>query len=82
MKRSLLGLALILSVLNIHAQSSKQVEDSLTIRKIYDYNLLQGKSYKWLDHLSNEIGGRLSGSLNAQKAVEYTKETIGFFRAG
>jgi len=76
MKRSLLGLALILSVLNIQAQSSKQVEDSLTIRKIYDYNLLQGKSYKWLDHLSNEIGGRLSGSLNAQNAVEYTKKQL------
>jgi len=76
MKRSLLGLAFILSVLNIQAQSSNQVDDSLNIRKIYDYTLLQGKSYKWLDHLSNDIGGRLSGSINAQKAVEYTKNQL------
>lgn len=76
MKKSILGLALILSVLNMQAQSSKQVDDSLTIRKIYDYSLLQGHSYKWLDHLSNDIGARLSGSLNAQKAVEYTKKQL------
>ncbi len=36
-------------------------------------SLLNGKSYEWLDYLSNEIGGRLSGSYEAQQAVEYTK---------
>lgn len=39
-------------------------------------SLLNGKSYQWLDHLSNEIGGRLSGSYNAQKAVEYTRAQL------
>ena len=38
--------------------------------------LLNGKSYDWLDYLSNNIGGRLSGTLNAEKAVQYTKEEL------
>jgi hypothetical protein len=35
-----------------------------------------------VDHLSNEIGSRLSGSASAEKAVQYTKkmETLGFDR--
>ena len=47
--------------------------DSTMLRKIYDTALLDGKSYDWLDDLSTDIGGRLSGSLQAQRAVEYTK---------
>ncbi len=39
-------------------------------------SLLNGKSYEWLDHLSNQIGGRLSGSFNAEQAVEYTKKEL------
>ena len=52
------------------------VTDSITIRSIYDKALLNGKSYDWLDHLSNEIGGRLSGSQEAERAVNYTKEEL------
>lgn len=52
------------------------VEDSLEIRKIYDMALLNGQAYDWLDHLSNNIGARLSGSLNAERAVEYTREEL------
>ena len=39
--------------------------DAETIKSIYNNSLSNGKSYEWLDHLSNNIGGRLSGSLNA-----------------
>mgnify|MGYP001291259269 CR=1 FL=1 len=46
------------------------------IRSIYDMALLQGKSYEWLDYLSNEIGGRLSGSLEAERAVKYTESEL------
>jgi len=53
-------------------QSQAQT-DAKTIKNIYDNALTNGKAYEWLDYLSNEIGGRLSGSLNAQRAVEYTK---------
>ena len=58
------------------AQVSQSQLDSMNIRKLYDLALLDGKSYSWLDHLSNNIGGRLSGSLEAKQAVEYTKAEL------
>lgn len=60
----------------VPAQEDNKVTDSLEIRKIYDMALLNGEAYNWLDHLSNKIGPRLSGSLNAQRAVEYTKQEL------
>ncbi|RKS45092.1 peptidase M28-like protein [Gillisia mitskevichiae] len=75
----IVGLSILCSQLSFSQNSNKQ-EDSLNLRKLYDMSLLNGKSYLWLEHLSNDIGGRLSGSLDAQKAVEYTKkelETLG-----
>ena len=68
-------LILLFSGISISAQTNS-VDDSLNIRKIYDMSLLNGKSYAWLDHLSNEIGGRLSGSYGAEQAVEYTKAEL------
>lgn len=47
-----------------------------TLKKIYQTALLDGQSYPWLAHLSNQIGGRLSGSLNAERAVEWGKEEL------
>ena len=46
-------------------------EDSIQIRNIYDMAFLNGKSYDWLDYLSNEIGGRLSGLVQADSTVRY-----------
>ena len=43
--------------------------------------LTNGKAYDWLNYLSNQIGGRLSGSVQAQHAVDYTKtqlDALGF----
>ncbi len=51
-------------------------QDSLEIRKIFDMALLNGQAYSWLDHLSNKIGPRLSGSNNAERAVQYTKQEL------
>lgn len=73
-KIGLIGLACLL-VSTLQAQNVNE-EDSNMLRKIYDTSLLDGMSYEWLDHLSNKIGGRLSGSLNAEKAVRYTKEEL------
>ncbi|WDF78584.1 M20/M25/M40 family metallo-hydrolase [Mucilaginibacter sp. KACC 22773] len=67
--------SLLLSANLIHAQ------DSLMIRKIYDEALVNGKSYESLRYLCKNIGQRISGSANAQKAVEYSKklmESYGF----
>ena len=50
--------------------------DQKVIRDIYSNSLTNGKSYEWLDYLSNEIGGRLSGSLNAERAVNWTKSEM------
>ena len=50
--------------------------DEAVIKEIYKQSLTNGKSYDWLNYLSNQIGGRLSGSLNAEKAVAYTKEEL------
>ena len=46
------------------------------LQSIYRTALLEGKAYDWLDYLTNQIGGRLSGSLNAERAVEWSKEEL------
>ncbi len=61
--------------LNCFAQNEIK-EDAAILKKIYDTSLLNGKSYAWLDYLSNQIGGRLSGSINAQKAVEWGEKEL------
>ena len=50
--------------------------DAEVIKTIYKQSLTNGKSYDWLNHLSNQIGSRLSGSLGAERAVAYTKEEL------
>ena len=51
-------------------------DDETRLKSIYDNSLSNGMSYIWLEHLSNEIGGRLSGSEGAQRAVEYTQAEL------
>ncbi|KPM30754.1 Peptidase M28 [Croceitalea dokdonensis DOKDO 023] len=51
-------------------------DDAKQLRSIYDMALTDGMAYDWLNHLSNQIGGRLSGSVQAQQAVEYTKRQL------
>ncbi|MRI02021.1 M20/M25/M40 family metallo-hydrolase [Kriegella sp. EG-1] len=53
-----------------------QTADESQLRKIYDVSLTNAKGYDWLNHLSNQIGGRLSGSIQAQQAVDYTKAQL------
>lgn len=74
-KSYLIWIFTLLFVVTTQAQNSNK-EDSLMLRNIYDASLLNGKSYKWLDHLSNEIGGRLSGSIEAEEAVKYTESEL------
>lgn len=62
----------VLATWQVHSQS----EDEKQIRAIYNAALTKGKSYDWLNYLSNQIGGRLSGSIQAQQAVEYTKSQL------
>jgi hypothetical protein len=64
-------LVLLLAFLSVYSQSDEEV-----LKTIYKQSLTHGKSYDWLNHLSNQIGSRLSGSLGAKKAVTYTKEEL------
>lgn len=50
--------------------------DEEILKTVYATSLTNGKSYEWLEYLSNTIGGRLSGSTNAELAVQYTKSEL------
>mgnify|MGYP000114630282 FL=1 len=63
--------------------SFAQNADEIKFKEIYKSALTNSKCYSWLDDLSNKVGARLSGSIGAQKGVEYTKaqlETLGLDR--
>ena len=53
-----------------------KAQDSLILRKIYDEALVNGQCYTNLHYLCKNIGARLSGSPNAQKAVEWSKKLM------
>ncbi len=63
-------------LLLVVGQSFSQTGDEQQIKAIYNMALTQGKAYDWLNHLSNQIGSRLSGSVQAQQAVEYTRAQL------
>lgn len=71
MKSILFALSLITN-LSIFAQK----EDSLQIRKLFDAALVQGHAYDNLRSLCKDVGARLSGSPEAEKAVEWAKELL------
>ena len=64
----------ILMVFNVLVGVSQT--DEAIIKTIYKQSLTNGQSYNWLNHLSNQIGSRLSGSLGAERAVNYTKQEL------
>ena len=73
MIKALLSSALLFLIsLTVFSQNN----DSLIIRKIYTETLENGKAYDWLRELTGEIGGRLSGSPEAAKAVEWAKKKM------
>jgi hypothetical protein len=53
-----------------------KAQDSLMIRKIYDAELVNGQCYENLHYLCKNIGQRISGSANAQKAVEWGEKLM------
>ena len=55
---------------------SAQIDDSAAIKKISDEILTYGKAYDNLRYICKQIGPRLSGSTNAQKAVEATAKML------
>ncbi|MHA7058228.1 M20/M25/M40 family metallo-hydrolase [Aquimarina sp. M1] len=75
MKKIILITLMTFSVVSF-GQKDTNEKDATAIKNFFNTTLLKGKSYAWLDHLSNQIGPRLSGSLNAQKAVEWTEHEL------
>ena len=69
--RKCLILIMLISFISVFSQNDEQM-----IKKIFDSSLSNGKSYELLNYLSNEIGGRLSGSLNAERAVEWGRDEL------
>ena len=57
-------------------KTKAQNTDSIMIRKIYDEVLTHGECYQNLSYLCSNIGGRLSGSPQAAKAVEWGKTVM------
>lgn len=53
-----------------------QETDSIIIRKIFTQNLTQSNSYSNLRELCKNIGNRISGSENAEKAVKWAYEKL------
>ncbi|TVZ51872.1 M20/M25/M40 family metallo-hydrolase [Dokdonia sp. Hel_I_53] len=77
MNKSILrAITLVFLVANLAFAKAQTQSDSITLRKIYTASLSDGNSYQWLDHLSNQIGSRLSGSHGAEVAVRWTKEEL------
>ncbi|MHB1108467.1 MAG: zinc-binding metallopeptidase family protein, partial [Lutibacter sp.] len=60
----------------INSEPTVNKADSIVVRQLFNSALSNGKSYQWLDHLSNNIGGRLSGSPQAQQAVEWGEKLM------
>jgi hypothetical protein len=70
LKTALLSFCILLSI-PFYSQNDEEV-----MKEIYNQSLTNGKSYDWLNYLSNQIGSRLSGSLGAEKAVAWGKEEL------
>ena len=72
--RLFLSISTLFLVLNgVNAQTE---QDSVQLRKLYDVSLLNGQSYEWLRTLTKDIGPRLSGSVGAEKAVQWAKKEL------
>ncbi|OCX50923.1 peptidase M28 [Mucilaginibacter sp. PPCGB 2223] len=66
----------LIASLFVSATAFAQNTDSVMLRKIYDEALVNGQCYQNLHYLCKNIGQRLSGSANAQKAVEWGKKVM------
>lgn len=65
-------LASFLFLTNIYGQE----QDSLQIRRIFDAALVEGHAYNNLRSLCKDVGARLSGSPEADKAVEWAQNLL------
>lgn len=72
MNKLLISLLSICTCIQLDAQNT----DSLVLRNFFNTALTEERAYKDLEPLCNRIGARLSGSVEAKKAVKYTTEIL------
>jgi len=60
----------------LYLGTAAQIEDSIAIKNIADNVLIHGTAYENLRQICKKIGPRLSGSIQAQKAVEATAKML------
>lgn len=65
-----------LFVLSFSVHCFSQTEDSVFIKRMSDYILVNGKSYDDLRYLTKQIGSRLSGSIGMYKAEAWGLKTM------
>ena len=58
------------------ARMEAQQSDSVALRTIYTETLVNSQAYEWLRDLTQNIGGRLSGSPEAARAVQWARERM------
>ena len=75
MKIKLVALFLCLSQA-VLAQKNHTKEDSLTVRSIFHQALLSGQSYSNLNYLCKVIGNRLTGSPQAEEALQWGEQKV------
>ena len=61
---------------NSNQLTLEEKADSTNIKTLFNSALTEGKSYEWLRDLTKNIGGRLSGSPEAQQAVEWGEQLM------
>ncbi|RCL71169.1 MAG: peptidase M28 family protein, partial [Flavobacteriales bacterium] len=82
MKRILLFSTILLALISnnyLNSQTSNHVfdkSDSVIIRELYNMALSEGESYENLRYLCKEIGARITGSTEAQMAVEWGQKIM------
>src|SRR5689334_9167555 len=74
LNRKILVLGLI--IFSLHVKVIAQKDDSLMLRKIYSEVLVNGKAYDYLHDLTKTVGGRLSGSPQAEQAVKLVEKQM------
>ena len=72
MKSTLLGIFIVFFCSTLVAQT----KDSVIIRKMFEEEFQSGKSYSQLEYLCKKIGGRLSGSPQAEAAVNWAFKSL------
>jgi carboxypeptidase Q len=60
----------------VHVAAFAQKDDSLQIKDLFDAALVEGHAYNNLRSLCKDVGARLSGSPEAEKAVKWAKALL------